>query len=815
MGLSSVFSTAISGLQASETVIDVSGNNIANANTAGFKASNVQFATQFLQTLSIGSAPSGNLGGTNPQQIGLGALVSSISPDFSQGTLQISSNPSDLAIQGDGFFTVQTQNGQQLYTRNGAFKLNGNNQLVTANGDKVLGFGVDSGFNIQSTNLVPISIPLGSAAVAKATQNVSLQGTLSPSGAVATTAAITQTGALGDSSFASPNTSGTTAAIAPTPDIVGPGTTATAASSGSGGMTASSTYSYEVVFVDAAGKESMPSAAFSATLGGSDDSASLANIPTDSTGKYVARRIYRTDANGTTYKLLTTINDNTTTNFTDSTADGSLGASLNTTTLTGNYSYYVTFATATGGPGHGFESAPSSLVGPLNVINGRVVLSNLPTDSSGQYTVRRIYRCSATDPNSFTFVTEIPNNTAGVSYTDNNSDASIASNAALDMTGPRATTNTLLINLMQNSTTGLHHVFSSGGTLTLSATKGGRTLTTKSLTVTNNTTVLDLVTFMQQATGIQTGSGSDPANPIPTDGGSGLAAGGYVTANGQLELVSNNGTDNAVAIGESSLQFTPSGGTIAQSINLNFNQTQAATGSGAVADFLVYDSLGIPLNVRVTMELQSQNGSQSTFRWFADAAQNDPASGAGISAGTGLVTFDGNGKLLSTSNSTLSIQRAHVPSNKPLSIDLDFSQVSGLAATTNSLAAGSQDGFAPGKLTSYTIGTDGIITGSFDNGTQRDLGQIRLARFANPSGLSAQGQNLFAAGVNSGLAVLGNPGSDGIGTISSGAIELSNTDLSKSLISLISASEQYQGNARVIQTAQQLLTTLININGTV
>ena len=124
MGLSSVFSTAVTGIQASETTIDVTGNNVANANTVGFKQSQAEFATQFLQTLSLGAAPSTDNGGTDPRQIGLGVQVAAITPDFKQGTLQISSSPSDLAIQGNGMFIVQGTGGEQLYTRNGKFNTN-------------------------------------------------------------------------------------------------------------------------------------------------------------------------------------------------------------------------------------------------------------------------------------------------------------------------------------------------------------------------------------------------------------------------------------------------------------------------------------------------------------------------------------------------------------------------------------------------------------------------------------------------------------------------------------------------------------------
>src|SRR5215471_2632449 len=157
MGLASALSTALTGLTAAESTIDVVGNNLANSSTVGFKASRVEFATQFLQTQSLGSAPDplgkGNHGGTNPRQIGLGVQVANIRPDFSQGTIQLSSNPSDLAIQGEGFFIVRGGDGEQLYTRNGSFTLNSQDELVTSTGNKLLGYGVDKNFQINKTQL--------------------------------------------------------------------------------------------------------------------------------------------------------------------------------------------------------------------------------------------------------------------------------------------------------------------------------------------------------------------------------------------------------------------------------------------------------------------------------------------------------------------------------------------------------------------------------------------------------------------------------------------------------------------------------------
>jgi flagellar hook protein FlgE len=245
--------------------------------------------------------------------------------------------------------------------------------------------------------------------------------------------------------------------------------------------------------------------------------------------------------------------------------------------------------------------------------------------------------------------------------------------------------------------------------------------------------------------------------------------------------------------------------------NMGFASVQEAKGEGAVADFLVYDSLGVPINVRLTAVMQSRDGQATTYRWFADSPDNDPLTGQKIAVGTGLVTFDGEGNFIAASNSEVSVDRRNTPASTPLTFSLDFSAISGLAAENATLAASRQDGFSAGTLSSFSIGEDGIIRGAFSNGVSRTLGMIRLARFANPAGLEQRGQNLFAPGANSGLAVEGNPGENGIATIVSGAVELSNTDVGRNLIDLVLATTQYRGNTRVISAAQQLLDELLNL----
>jgi flagellar hook protein FlgE len=128
----------ISGLRANQTALDVVGNNIANANTTGFKSSNVVFQDTLAQMLTAGSAPGGNQGGTNPIQVGLGVSVGGTTTNFGQGSAQVTGRTTDMMIEGDGFFVVE-RGGEKLYTRAGAFNFDANGNLVTLDGDIVQG----------------------------------------------------------------------------------------------------------------------------------------------------------------------------------------------------------------------------------------------------------------------------------------------------------------------------------------------------------------------------------------------------------------------------------------------------------------------------------------------------------------------------------------------------------------------------------------------------------------------------------------------------------------------------------------------------
>lgn len=179
---------AISGLQNHVTYMDVVGNNIANVNTQGYKASRVTFQDMLTQNIAGASAPTADRGGTNPQQVGLGMKLGGIGTIHTQGALQATGNSTDFAVQGAGFFIVK--DGQRVfYTRDGAFDVSVTGELVNpTNGFKVQGWNADTnGVTDTNTPIGAITIPLGQSISAQESTLATFTGNLDARVATAAT----------------------------------------------------------------------------------------------------------------------------------------------------------------------------------------------------------------------------------------------------------------------------------------------------------------------------------------------------------------------------------------------------------------------------------------------------------------------------------------------------------------------------------------------------------------------------------------------------------------------------------------------------
>lgn len=146
----------ISGLRTNQTMLDITGNNIANANTTGFKASTTVFSDTLSQMLTAASGGNAERGGTNPIQIGLGVQLAATTTNFGQGSAQLTGRPTDLMIQGDGFFVVR-DGAESLYTRAGAFTFDQTGTLVAPTGMRVQGYALD-GAGLPTGGLIDIQL---------------------------------------------------------------------------------------------------------------------------------------------------------------------------------------------------------------------------------------------------------------------------------------------------------------------------------------------------------------------------------------------------------------------------------------------------------------------------------------------------------------------------------------------------------------------------------------------------------------------------------------------------------------------------------
>jgi flagellar hook protein FlgE len=168
------FSIALSALNADSTGIDVVGNNLANLNTAGFKASDVDFQDLMYQTLGVGSNG----------QVGMGVGQISAIENFTQGAITTTNGPTDAAIEGNGFFVVKDSNSNTLYTRAGDFQLDANGNLVTAAGDMVQGWTAVDGVVNPNGPVSNLNFPVGTTTPAVATTSMSMNVNLDSSAAI-------------------------------------------------------------------------------------------------------------------------------------------------------------------------------------------------------------------------------------------------------------------------------------------------------------------------------------------------------------------------------------------------------------------------------------------------------------------------------------------------------------------------------------------------------------------------------------------------------------------------------------------------------
>ncbi|SRR5579872_898882 len=296
---------------------------------------------------------------------------------------------------------------------------------------------------------------------------------------------------------------------------------------------------------------------------------------------------------------------------------------------------------------------------------------------------------------------------------------------------------------------------------------------------------------------------------------------GYPAENG----VVNTGTGLApLQLGAGVISPPTQTGNVELTVNLNAASTPASLPYSTPIQ--IYDSLGAVHNLTATFT----NTGPNTWTYSLSVPSSDLSpvtSGTppvttqptGVLA-TGTLTFDGNGTLVgdtATTGGTVTGALSDVTgipiqglADGASDMTFNWNVLNGTTpiltqvAAPNGATSANQDGSSSGSLASFAIGSDGIITGSFNNGKTQALGQIALASFSNDNGLQLDGDTDFSPTLASGQAVLGVPGSGELGTLKGGSLELSNVDIATEFANLIVAQRGFEADAKAVTTFDQI-----------
>ena len=648
--MSTALTSALSGLRVHQFYLDVVGNNLANASTTGFHSSRVTFSDLLSQTLSDGSGPTSNLGGIDPMQVGMGVGIGSIDINDLQGAIDNTGRPFDLALQGEGFFVLNS-GSKDVYTRAGAFGIDRSNFLVDSS----------TGYRVRDVAGNDIELPLDTLLPAQATTTIDLGGNLPAKVGGPIAEVLTSS---------TPFEDGTHAVIGGTttgPFALVDGDTLDVTSDG--GVTQTVTFR----------------AADFLALGSNIATASATDVAT-----VMQAQLSGVSVSGTSGSVVLTSNrtgDPASIKVDDGNGSPAALLGLSTTLVSG-------------------VSSPATAATNLNDLADNVVdyQNGDKIDVSGT-------------------------NAAGQSF------------AGTFVFGTNGTTLGDLQNFVDGLVTDAHTTLDASGNLTLTADATGAASLSLSLS-------------------------DDVANTGTTD----------FTLHGFTVTTPGTGPDQF----HTSVDVFDTRG-LSHTVTLEFTRVDGTTWNVAATTDDPND--------------QIVDGSIQTVRFNEDGTFSG-VNGSGVGDANLSITFSG----LTTAQT--------------IGVNLGTSgQLDGVTqlGDTSSLRALSQDGYAAGELASMSVSGDGTIVGTYSNGQQKDLSQIAVAVFSNPSGLERIGDTMFAQSLNSGNAEMQPAGNGRSGTVTGGALESSNVDIATEFVKLIEAQRGFEANAHVIKVADQLQQDLVQL----
>jgi flagellar hook protein FlgE len=290
------------------------------------------------------------------------------------------------------------------------------------------------------------------------------------------------------------------------------------------------------------------------------------------------------------------------------------------------------------------------------------------------------------------------------------------------------------------------------------------------------------------------------------------ASGDLVTAGGQLVMgypsvngvVTPSATLSPMQVSMGAVSPASASANISQTTNLDVNSPAGTTYSTTMQ---VYDSEGE--SHVLTFNYTMNSAGNWTYQVTLPAADTGGA-GAPTVLATGTLQFDSSGNLTAGSTAPIAISINGLADNAaPMNLTWNLTSPSGASlvtqdSSTSGTSATTQDGYPSGTLQSYSVNGNGVIDGQFSNGRSVALGQLVLANFPNQQGLELAGGNTFQATLTSGSPVIGAANSGGLGSLTGGALELSNVDISTEFTELIQVQRSFEADARVITTLDSI-----------
>lgn len=819
------FNTALSGIRAANTDLQVTGNNIANASTIGFKSSRAEFGDVYSSTL-LG-------GGSNTA--GSGVTIQNIRQQFTQGNLKFTQNELDLSVNGEGFFVVE-KNGERLYTRAGTFGLDKDGYIVNGTNALLQGFAADSDGNVSGV--------LGDLRV-----DVSSQDPRQTTGV-----------------FASYNLDSNELVLESTGSRFS--TNGTGISNATIGLKVPTTSTVDVA--TAVASAGTPIVIAPASVGPPAVAATEFQLSRTVPGNPTPQTVNIVMTPGTYNNLTAIANEINNQNFSKPTplnvqafvdTDGRLkirdlatgvGSALDITTVSG-VNPLATAVTAiapanitVGQPQVTNDYASHTLVfqGPNNSAPVTYISKYGAGADETASELNSLAGVSATARTTATVLREVPavvgppavpakpfdNNTG--TFTLNG--VVLSSSAAVDMTALRDEINNLSkstlfgITATVNETTGdLEVVSATGRDLEFSFGAAGDvvgiigsqgvleeidTITTPALVGSAINVGGQITITMQEGYSI---TSSQPTTPV--SGGILFGAIGDPTFFTPVPINAFDPDDQKTYNHATTTPVYDSLGNVHSMrqffVKQSYDPADPTTSPNHWKMYVQIDgqnvgdpnpSLPSPQNIEPTM-------ASFNVHFTPEGTIDDSVTDAILISNWTPVGEDGTpigalGPLNVLQGGTIPV--AEPPASSNFLIDLDGSTQFGSVFSVEEL---DQNGYATGRLAGLDISNTGIVFARFTNGEAQVLGQVALANFSSVEGLKPTGDTMWAQTFESGEAIVGAPGSAQLGNITAGAVEESNVDLSEQLVNLIIAQRNYQANAKTIETANATTQTILNL----